>query len=127
MFVYDHFEVGKAYGSDKFRFDDERLAKWLAVYPDDGHGELMPPGMTAMIQLQAYLSRISPRPKGNVHGSQVFNMNRLPRLGEELVTVVTCTKKEIRKERKWVETSYETRDQAGAVVFTGIMTTLVAA
>lgn len=127
MFTYDHFEVGKVYGADTFSVDAEKLRKWLAVYPDDDNGKLMPPGMTAMIQIQAYMARITPRPKGNMHGSQVFTLLRLPAISEQLVTEVQCTRKEIRKERKWVETSYTTRDAAGDVVFTGVMTTIVAA
>lgn len=127
MFTYDHFEVGKTYGTDDFAVSRDRIDKWLAVYPNDDNGPLMPPGMTAMIQIQCYMACITPRPKGNVHGSQVFRMTRLPRIGETLTTEVCCTGKEVRKGRKWVETTYTTRDEGGATVFTGVMTTLVAA
>ena len=74
MFNFDHFEVGKNYGKDTFVVDRERIGNWLAVYPDDDNGDLMPPGMTAMIQIQCYMACITPRPKGNVHGSQVLSL-----------------------------------------------------
>ncbi len=127
MFTYDHFEVGRTYGSDEFEISQEVIGKWLAVYPDDDNGAWMPPGMTSMIQLQAYINVITPRPKGNVHGSQRFEMLRLPRVGERLLTAVSCTHKEIRKERRWVETSYSTAGPDGSIAFKGVMTTLVAA
>ena len=127
MFNYDHFEGGKKYGSDSFTVDRDQIDKWLSVYPDDDNGDLMPPGMIAMIQIQCYMACITPRPKGNVHGSQVFDLRRMPKVSETLTTDVECTKKEIRKGRKWVETTYTTRGDEGDVVFTGVMTTLVAA
>lgn len=127
MFTFDHFEVGKTYGTDEFEIGQDVMRKWLAVYPDDDNGRYMPPGMTSMIQLQAYINIITPRPKGNVHGSQRFELVRLPLIGERLVTEVSCTHKEIRKERRWVQTRYRTDGADGTPAFTGVMTTLAAA
>lgn len=127
IFQYDTFEPGKIYGTDRFVVDQDRMTKWLAMYPGDENGDLMPPGMVSMIQIQAYMNIITPRPPGNVHGSQIFKMHKLPRIGMELQTEVQCLSKEIRKERKWVRTGYTSRGPDGTVLFTGIMTTLQAA
>ena len=52
---------------------------------------------------------------------------RMPRIGESLVTEVWCLDKEIKKDRKWVRAKSITRSKnSGEVLFTGIMTTLVA-
>lgn len=126
MFTYDHFQTGKHYGSDRFEIDQDRIGKWLAVYPDDDNGALMPPSMMAMIQMQCYFAQISPRPKGNVHGGQTFELMRIPNVGEILETSVICSSKEIRKGRKWVTLGYETRDSEGALVFTSEMIVLCA-
>lgn len=125
MFTYDAFETGKSYGKDRFSLDRPRIEKWLATYPGDDNGELMPPGMTAMVQIQAYMNIITPRPPGNVHGSQRFEVFHLPRIGSTLETEVQCVHKEIRKDRRWVQTRYETRDDGGRIAFIGLMTTLV--
>lgn len=127
VFTYDHYEPGKVYGLREFTVDAERIAKWHSVYPGDGDPGVMPGGMLAMLVLDAVLSLNSPRPPGGVHGGQTFDLRRMPRVGETLVTEVQCLDKEIRKERKWVRTLTTTRSKdTGEIVLTGIMTSLVA-
>ena len=62
-----------------------------------------------------------------MHGGQTFDVERMPHIGEALRTEVWCLDKEIKKERKWVRMRSETRSlDSGELLFTGIMTTLVA-
>ena len=127
LFTYDYYEPGKLYGESEFTVDEETVNKWRTVYPDDNEPGVMPPGMTAMIAVDAILTHQSPRPPGGVHGGQSFDIHRMPRIGETLVTEVRCIDKEIRKGRKWAYSETRTRSKdTGELLFTGVMTSLVA-
>lgn len=127
IFNYAHYEPGKHYGSRDFAVDEATIAKWRGVYPNDDDPGVMPGGMLAMIVIDAVLTLNSPRPPGGVHGGQTFDVRRMPRIGETLRTEVSCLDKEIKKERKWVRMRTETREaKSGELLFTGVMTTLVA-
>ena len=127
LFTYDHYETGRSYGMEEFTFDNPVLAKWQKVYPGDGHGGIMPGGMLAMIVLDAVLKLHSPRPPGGIHAGQTFEVLRLPRLGESMLTEVICIGKEIRKERRFVRVRTRTCSLFGEELFTGTMITIVAA
>lgn len=127
LFTYDFYEPGKCYGEKGFEVDEATVAKWRTVYPGDNDPGVMPGGMLAMIIIDAVLTLNAPRPPGGVHGGQTFDVIRMPRIGESLVTEVWCLDKEIKKDRKWVRAKSITRSKnSGEVLFTGIMTTLVA-
>ena len=127
VFNFAHYEPGKHYGAREFAVDDATVAKWRSVYPNDDDSGVMPAGMLAMIVIDAVLTLNAPRPPGGVHGGQTFDILRMPRIGETLRTEVWCLDKEIKKDRKWVRVRSETRDVgSGELLFTGIMTTLVA-
>lgn len=127
IFNYDRYEPGKSYGTRDFNVDESTVARWRGVYPNDDDAGVMPGGMLAMIVIDAVLTLNSPRPPGGVHGGQTFDVERMPRIGEALRTEVWCLDKEIKKERKWVRMRSETRSlDSGELLFTGIMTTLVA-
>ena len=127
LFTYDHYEPGKVYGVKEFTVDDAVVAKWRTVYPGDNDPGVMPAGMLAMIVVDAVLTHNAPRPPGGVHGGQTFDVNRMPRIGETLLTEVKCLDKEIKKNRKWVRALTTTRNKdTGELLLTGIMTTLVA-
>lgn len=127
VFTYDHYEPGKVYGVREFVVSDAVLAKWRSVYPDDDTADDVPAGMLAMIVVDAVLTYNAPRPPGGVHAGQTFEVRRLPRVGETLLTEVKCLDKEIRNNRKWARalTTTVSKDK-GDVVLTGVMTTLVA-
>ena len=127
IFNYDHYEPGKNYGTRDFSVDDATIAKWRSVYPNDNDPGVMPGGMLAMIVIDAVLTLNAPRPPGGVHGGQTFDILRMPRIGETLRTEVWCLDKEVKKDRKWVRVRSETRAVgSGELLFSGIMTTLVA-
>lgn len=127
IFTFDHYEPGKVYGVKEFSVDESVIAKWQTVYPEDNDPGLMPAGMLAMIVVDAVLTYNSPRPPGGVHGSQTFEVSRMPFIGECLLTEVRCLDKEIKKGRKWVRVRTTTRSkETNELVFTGIFTSLVA-
>ena len=127
VWTYYQYEVGKVYGEKRFAVDDEVLRKWRTVYPLDADNEVMPGGMLAMVVLDAIMFFHTPRPPGGVHAGQSFEVLRMPRVGDELVTEVKCLEKEIKKDRKFVRVQTTTRHgQTGEVMFKGVMTTIVA-
>jgi len=127
VFNYAHYEPGKHYGARDFVVDESTVAKWRTVYPNDDDVGVMPAGMLAMIVIDAVLTLNSPRPPGGVHGGQTFDIERMPRIGETIRTDVWCLDKEIKKDRKWVRVRSETRAVgSNELLFTGVMTTLVA-
>ena len=127
VFTYDYYVPGKVYGVKEFTVDETVVAKWRTVYPGDNDPGVVPGGMLAMIVIDAVLTLNAPRPPGGVHGGQTFDVRRMPRIGETLLTEVKCLDKEIKKDRKWVRVATTTRSKdAGEIVLTGIMTSLLA-
>lgn len=125
MFTFERFRSGESYGIDCFTLTAEAVARWRTLFPDDD-GPLMPPGMTAVVVMRAYNALIAPRPPGNIHGAQRFEMHALPRIGETLSTRASCAGKELRKGRRWVYLAFETRRADGDLAFLGRFTSLVA-
>lgn len=126
MFTFQTFEPGTLIGTREYVFDSDALADWLKLFPEDANGDVMPPGMMAAITMRAYSDALKPRPPGNVHGSQRFEIRRLPRIGATLVTDLVCEAKELKKERRWVHLKTFTR-WAGEPAFEGRMSILWAA
>ena len=127
LFTYDYYEPGKIYGVREFKVDHTVIAKWRIVYPGDDDPDVMPAGMLAMIIIDAVLTYNAPRPPGGMHGGQTFDVHRMPRIGETLLTEVQCLDKEIKKNRKWVRAATTTRSKdTGEIILTGVMTSLVA-
>lgn len=124
MFVFDTFEPGKRIGHRTLTLSRDLVEQWLALFPEDRDGDAMPPGMMAAVYSRAYSDILVPRPPGNVHGQQVFTVNRMPKIGDELVTELSCEGKEMKGDRRWVRFSSETRRADGELMFSGLMTTL---
>ncbi len=124
MFLFDTFEPGKTIGSRTLTLDRELLDQWLTLFPADRDGERMPPGMMAAVYSRAYSSILQPRPPGNVHGQQSFTVNKMPTVGDTLVTDLRCEGKEVKGERRWVRFASDTRRADGELMFSGLMTTL---
>lgn len=127
MFTFDGYVPGAFIGERHFRFDQEALNQWLALFPDDADGDLLPPGMMAVITSRAYSDILQPRPPGNVHAAQTYTLLTRPVVGAQLTTRLCCAHKEWKKERRWVRFRTETSDEHGTLVFTGDMTVIWAA
>jgi hypothetical protein len=124
MFLFETFEPGSTIGSRTLTLDRALVERWLTLFPDDRDSERMPPGMMAAICSRAYCDILRPRPPGNVHGQQQFTIEQLPVIGDLLITALRCEGKELKKERRWVRFSSETRRPDGTLMFSGLMTTL---
>jgi hypothetical protein len=124
MFLFDTFEPGKLIGTRVLTLDPELVERWLQLFPDDRDGERMPAGMTAAVYSRAYSDILQPRPPGNVHGAQRFEIVQLPSIGDTLVTSLSCESKELKGDRRWVRFVSETRRDDHTLLFSSLMTTL---
>jgi hypothetical protein len=127
MFLFDTFAPGTIIGTRALTLDAALVDRWITLFPEDRNGDRMPAGMTAAVMSRAYSDVLRPRPPGNVHGAQRFEIAHLPRVGDTLVTTISCDSKEMKGERRWVRFASETRRDDGTPMFTGLMTTLWAA
>ncbi|MGH6641700.1 MAG: hypothetical protein ACRED3_03285 [Bradyrhizobium sp.] len=124
MYLFETFEPGRVIGTRSLTLDRDLVESWLALFPDDRDGDRMPVGMIAAVYSRAYSDILLPRPPGNVHGAQRFQIARLPSIGDRLITDLSCESKELRSERRWIRFGSETRREDGTLLFTGLMTTL---
>jgi len=125
--TFEQFQPGESFGSLTYTLDKDVFDSWTALYPHDPATDTMPHGMTAPVFMRAYAELVQPRPPGNVHGAQRFEVSRLPRLGETLTTTVTCAGKELKGSRRWVTLEGITTGEGGALAFRSVMTILWAA
>ena len=128
MLTFAAAEVGPEIGRERLVLSPDLVEAWLRLFPDDGEtGDTMPTGMVAIVAMRAYTGIVAPRPPGNVHGEQRFEITRLPKVGETLVTAVSCVSKTLKGERRWIEFATDTLDLAGRPLFAGRQTILWAA
>jgi acyl dehydratase len=121
MKLFDGFVVGELLGEHSLLLGENEMTEWEWLFPGTVLGGTAPPGFVAVVTMRSFLSIVTPRPPGNVHGSQRFDLHRLPKVGEMLATRITCVGKEIKHERKWVDFSTETVGQGGELCFEGRM------
>lgn len=125
MMTFDDFRPGTALGECSFAFNEDAVAGWSSLFPDDRRSlPTMPVAMIAMVVMRAYMAIMKDRPPGNVHAGQKFWIARLPRLNDRLTTRLSCLDKERKNERRWVTFASETTGAAGEVLFRGRMTTI---
>lgn len=128
MIMFDDFTPGESFGAVPVVIDQDMILQWGALFPDDLKlGAEMPVGLTSAVAMNAYLELVAPRPPGNVHASQAFEMHKLPKFGDTIQTEVLCLSKELHKGRRWVELGTKSCDQAGELMFTGRMKLIWAA
>lgn len=127
MYLFDTLSEGTAFGTQVLHLSDTLMGRWTSLYPDDEPDGRMPAGMIAVASMRAYSDLVAPRPPGNVHGSQRYEMLRRPEVGERLTTSIACAGKEVKRDRRWVHFDTETRGEDGTPCFRGRMTVLWAA
>lgn len=128
MMTFDTFAPGHCFGSVPVTLDHRLWSNWTRLYPDDAScAPEMPEGMTAVLVMKAYMELVAPRPPGNVHASQSFEVTRLPTIGQTVTTSVTCTGKELRSGRRWIDLATDSHGADGEHLFKGRMRMIWAA
>lgn len=86
-------------------FTDTMAVQWRSIFtPDSAGGSAAERSSLALVlAMRAMLTVAAPRPPGNIHARQELIFSDLPRVGEAVVSQVTCLRKEVRRERKYVE------------------------
>ncbi len=121
--TFEALTPGRAFGEASFTCSEELMKQWRAIYPElrGPSAGLVPPGLSAVVYMDAYAQLVSPRPEGNVHATQRFRWHRLARIGETLRTSIVVGGAEVREGRKRVTFRSRTVDAAGAPVLDGEM------
>lgn len=123
LLTFDRFVPGASMGSYTESADDRMLEHWGRLYPWDAPaGDALPAGLATVLLMRAYMRTLAPRPPGNMHARQQLAMVAAPRRGEPVTTAFTCAKKEIRRERRYVEVDTRSTGDGGRLLFTSRMT-----
>ena len=125
MLRFDSFEPGVALGEHRLLLTRELLAQWRELFPEHTASDVAPYGMAAILSSRAYCAVVAPRPPGNVHGAQRFEIRRMPSVGETVLTRIICASKRLKDGRRWVQ--FRMTASAGTPCFEGLMTVLWAA
>jgi hypothetical protein len=111
---FDNFVPGDTIGSATDRVDQHLLQTWAEIYSaDPPTGDNTSTNLAAALVMRAYLEVVSPRPAGNIHVGEVILLHDAPAIGEILTTVVKCHRKEVKRERRFVEFSTYTTGNDG--------------
>jgi hypothetical protein len=125
MITFADLAPGRVLGEHPFALTTAAMAEWTALFPDDAEClPSMPPAMTAMVIMRAFVTLMHDRPAGNIHAGQKFWIAQLPSLDDCLLTRLTCAGKELRNGRRWVTFATETSNQSGRLMFRGEMSTI---
>ena len=129
MLHFDGFEPDALLGEHRLLLTAELLAQWRALFPEDSTGNVAPRGMAAILSSRAYCAVVAPRPPGNVHGAQRFEIRRMPSVGETVLTRISCASKRLKDGRRWVQFRMVgmVASGDGTPCFEGLMTVLWAA
>lgn len=82
--------------------------------------QVAPPMLAAVYVIEALRTRVGP--PGGIHAKQHFKFHRPAIVGETLYTTAKILRLYIKRERQYVEMQTETRNQAGEMVTTGMIT-----
>lgn len=137
--TFDGLRVGTVYPKVSYRFDARQVARWLGLFGDDdavyvtgdaalaaglGDGPVIPPALTSLYIIDAYMRNYVNRPPGGIHARQEFVWYRPVRVGEEIITEVTLADKFIKRGRRYVMSATRTENAGGHLVAAGLMTTI---
>ena len=126
--VFDDFEPGAILGETAEAFDPGLAESWQRIFGAPSPGaSAMGAGIAVVLMMRAYLAVVAPRPPGNIHARQRFQLAGMPRPGERIRTVVTCAGKEMKRGRPHVELATEGTGEGGRPIYTGRMTLIWAA
>jgi hypothetical protein len=129
VLTFDRLEPGKLLGEIALQVGADEFAQWDSMFPGsiEASGEFLPPGLVIALMMRGYIDLLGERPKGNVHAGQEFDWGPpAPREGE-LVVSLSCLRKELKGERRWVWFGNEVRTLGGPVHLRGTMRMLWAA
>lgn len=103
LWTFARFTPGNVFGSVDVTMDDVKRQDWEAIY-GRREDDMLPRGMLVVAMMEAYVRAIQPRPKGNVHASQMLDFRDVrPQWGDTVKITVSCADKQEKKGRFWVD------------------------
>ena len=129
--LFEDFQPGALMGECVQVYDADQARRWQAIFgsqPEDGaDGPVEGVCMAVVNMMRAYLDVVAPRPPGNVHARQKLQMHGVPVQGEPMRVTVVCARKEMRRERRYVELQVSGAGEGGRKLFDGLITLIWAA
>jgi hypothetical protein len=104
MMTFDRLDVGQVLGEVVVPVEADFLRAWAALFPGslEAAGEHLPCGLVAALMMRGYIKILAERPSGNVHVEQGFFWGARVAKGSRLVVRLSCLRKELKGERRWV-------------------------
>jgi hypothetical protein len=113
MLVFESFWSGQPLGEARTVFDWKMFDAWCEIFPADRKmAPYLPPGLAVVIMMRAYSRIVSPRPPGNIHASQEFEILSSPQFGDEIITNIKCIGCQIKNEKRWLDFKVENSSQS---------------
>lgn len=123
--LFDDFKPGERIGQTNLAYTAEIASRWAQIFgapEDDADGPARDAGIATVMMMRGYLSVVAPRPPGNVHARQRILLCERPILDERIRVEVSCTAKEIRRDRRYVELQVDGSGSGGRPLYRGHMT-----
>ena len=126
--TFDKFQPGALIGRDQLVVERPLLELWDQVYPQSRQPNLIPLGMLSVIMMRAHSQIVQPRPSGNIHLGQQFEVRHPIEIGQTMLASVTCKDKRMSGARKLVSFSIAIADaMSGRALLDGVNTMFWAA
>ncbi len=104
MLTFERLVAGRTLGTCTLPIDADCLQDWDSVFPGSvsAAGSHLPCGLVVALMMRGYIRILGERPSGNVHVEQGFFWGaRVPK-GSPVVVTLSCLRKELKGERRWV-------------------------
>lgn len=98
---FDDFQIDAPLGSNVQRVDPALLSGWKEIYGSSAETRA-PVGVVSVLAMRSYAAVVTPRPDGNIHANQSFNVHQPLQAGERVVVSYRCVEKFMKKERRFV-------------------------
>jgi len=129
--LFEDFTPGAMMGESVFAYTEEQAHRWQAIFGAVGgkaaNRASEGASMAVIAMMRSYLDVVCPRPPGNVHAKQYLKMHDVPRMGEGIHVAVQCVRKELRRDRRYVELRVTGTAQTERALFEGLLTLIWAA
>lgn len=124
---FDDIEPAVALGTHIDVYDQTMSDRWCYIYAVDAGSHAEQASISLVLAMRALLSVVVPRPPGNVHARQRMTLCALPVLGEMVRSEVTCIRKEIKRERRYVDFAVKGFGEDGRSLYEAEMSIIWAA
>lgn len=131
VITFETFQPGTVMGESVVNYDESSARRWQAVFGGTAEagagGAAEAAGMAVAMMMRGYLDVVAPRPPGNVHARQQFSLHNLPHAGEAIRSTLACVRKELKRERRYIDLEATGTGAGGRPIYTGRMTLIWAA